>query len=1102
MTVLPNNNSSSTNMRAPHVRFRYGRSVYLITAAEMAANGFASGASPSAIGWNYLVSPGLVGSGTLVVYMQNSTDVTNTKSTTWSAAITGMTVVHNAATTLPNVTGPFDVTLAGAPQFVYTGGSLYVAFDWQYPTGTLSTTVSVSCNNLLTNGLLGNQSNTAPPTTLTASGFRPETRLTPAVSIINNDVSVDYVIGPGSLPLGLVGPQIIQAVVTNRGSNPQANVPVTLNITGIESFFDVQVVPALAACGGQAVVTFAAFTPTLLGSDLMTASVPPDDLPGNNSTSRSLNVNLPLYSYKHPGSTLSGGVGLTGATGAFAAKFTTTAATNVTNVNLEFATASATTYRVAIYGDAGGGVPGLVPLYLDAADRTVGAAGPVTITLPSPVAVGPGSFFAGIQQTNTTNASCSFDAESPIRSGAFFFASPNPPAAWTDFAPGNNFKLNIGVTLDRCYMIVASAGPGGSIAPSGIVVVACDGSQLFNITPDAGYQIQDVLVDGVSQGPIPSYEFTHVLSDHTIHAEFASVQAVPADPHATIAGDEPDGSIVSFGAGAIPPIPPGFFGPGSDPFYGTVCLRGDPLAGGSFGDASTLVQRSSHPFARTDPPGSTATVPIEIVALSLVSCQPITVTYSGGPAPEHWNVLVERSVVPAPPGTLHATKTHANGGTFSSQFYVQPRFTFTKVCGPPTPLVLDTGELGMPPLPFSAPDGYWVHDLDPALHIFAPSDGNFVPGVQETIPGDPSSQELRRMIAQEASGAARHTVFPAQPIPPPPPDPHATISGTEPDGSIVSFGVGAIPPIPPGFFGPGSDPFEGTVCLNGDPLGGFGDGSTLVRRFGDPFGRTDPPGSTAAVPIEIVALNLVSCQPITVTYSGGQAPEPWNLRVGLSVLPPPPGTLQATKTHCNGGTWSSQFYVQPLFTFTSVGNGNQIDLDTGVFGLPPLLFAASDGHWVHDVNPALQVIAPSDSNFVPGVLEFIPGDPSSQELRRAHAQEGTGAARHTVFPARPLTVAVPAASARGFWMRSRPNPFSSDTRIDFALPERGPLSIRIYSLSGQLVQTLIDGVVDGGAGSAIWDGRDSRGAMTASGLYLCKVVSNGKTTQTKLARLR
>jgi hypothetical protein len=72
--------------------------------------------------------------------------------------------------------------------------------------------------------------------------------------------------------------------------------------------------------------------------------------------------------------------------------------------------------------------------------------------------------------------------------------------------------------------ITATAGPGGSISPSGAVVVPCGGSQTFTITPNAGYAIADVKVDGSSVGPVASYTFTDVQSDHTIDATFNDVQ--------------------------------------------------------------------------------------------------------------------------------------------------------------------------------------------------------------------------------------------------------------------------------------------------------------------------------------------------------------------------------------------------------------------------------------------------------------------------------------------------------------------------------------------------------------------------------------------------
>jgi len=72
------------------------------------------------------------------------------------------------------------------------------------------------------------------------------------------------------------------------------------------------------------------------------------------------------------------------------------------------------------------------------------------------------------------------------------------------------------------FTVTASAGTGGSISPSGAVSVANGGSQAFTITPSAGYVISAVTVDGVSQGPLASYTFTNVTSNHTIAAAFTA----------------------------------------------------------------------------------------------------------------------------------------------------------------------------------------------------------------------------------------------------------------------------------------------------------------------------------------------------------------------------------------------------------------------------------------------------------------------------------------------------------------------------------------------------------------------------------------------------
>ena len=72
------------------------------------------------------------------------------------------------------------------------------------------------------------------------------------------------------------------------------------------------------------------------------------------------------------------------------------------------------------------------------------------------------------------------------------------------------------------YSISASAGMGGSISPSASVSVSSGGSNRFVITPDNGYQIKDVTVDGTSVGAVSSYTFSNVTSNHTISAAFTN----------------------------------------------------------------------------------------------------------------------------------------------------------------------------------------------------------------------------------------------------------------------------------------------------------------------------------------------------------------------------------------------------------------------------------------------------------------------------------------------------------------------------------------------------------------------------------------------------
>jgi hypothetical protein len=78
------------------------------------------------------------------------------------------------------------------------------------------------------------------------------------------------------------------------------------------------------------------------------------------------------------------------------------------------------------------------------------------------------------------------------------------------------------------YSIVPGAGDNGFISPDTTQTVNYGGSTTFAITPDLGYAIADVLVDGASIGSSSTVSFTNVTSDHTIWASFAPLPELPS----------------------------------------------------------------------------------------------------------------------------------------------------------------------------------------------------------------------------------------------------------------------------------------------------------------------------------------------------------------------------------------------------------------------------------------------------------------------------------------------------------------------------------------------------------------------------------------------
>ena len=107
-----------------------------------------------------------------------------------------------------------------------------------------------------------------------------------------------------------------------------------------------------------------------------------------------------------------------------------------------------------------------------------------------------------------------------ITTATVFSANTTVYAHWTYIGGGGSSGYSY-------YTIKATAGAGGSISPAGNVSVREGRDQTFTITPDKGYAVANVKIDGKSIGAVKSYTFENVSRTHTIEVIFMKANGNP-----------------------------------------------------------------------------------------------------------------------------------------------------------------------------------------------------------------------------------------------------------------------------------------------------------------------------------------------------------------------------------------------------------------------------------------------------------------------------------------------------------------------------------------------------------------------------------------------
>ncbi len=151
-----------------------------------------------------------------------------------------------------------------------------------------------------------------------------------------------------------------------------------------------------------------------------------------------------------------------------------------------------------------------------------------------------------------------------------------------------------------------------------------------------------------------------------------------------------------------------------------------------------------------------------------------------------------------------------------------------------------------------------------------------------------------------------------------------------------------------------------------------------------------------------------------------------------------------------------------------------------------------------EVELDFEVVAPDVYRGVDDVNPLSPGETWRYTLRY---QEG-GEEDWLLLGSR--EIAIPAAPAFGpVPLDSYPNPFNPGTFVHFDLPRASRVRVHVYSLAGQRIATLADGMMEEGPISVYWDGKSDSGHKLSSGVYLARLEIEGVTTSAcKLVMLR
>ncbi len=495
--IAPVYDNSTTTGRAPngttsHTTFR---GHFIIPASEL--SDIPVGSPLSSIGFSYVSGSGsLPAGGQIKFYLQNTPDNTNLKSATWATAISDMNQVYNGTFNLPLGAAPAQSSVNLSTPFTYTGGGVYVAYDYLGTNFSNVAAIFRANSGGVTGGIRnGASTTTTPPSTLdNAASFRPE-MIIGYNNPLQNDFSLAKLSSYGYYNPNATNQNVVIATVKNNGNAARGNVNVQLTVTGANPQTLNQVISAVIGAGQSTDVTFI-LSGTNNGTQQIQVTVPNDEKNSNNSNHKSQSINCSTLRYVG-NETANTGVGFATATGIIMARYTTeNLAINVNAVKLHISD-NASAVGKALKGvilDLNGNV------IATSQDYTIIAADLNNdVTIPFDVAQTIGAntaFHVGAIQTSSTTAYYPFGtAMSTAYTLKQYFTSANTGGSLTPITDLGNIAIGF---ESSTTIALTNTAPG-----------VIEYGQQVTLNATAGFTSYNFKVNGISKQNTASATFTY-----------------------------------------------------------------------------------------------------------------------------------------------------------------------------------------------------------------------------------------------------------------------------------------------------------------------------------------------------------------------------------------------------------------------------------------------------------------------------------------------------------------------------------------------------------------------------------------------------------------